>query len=423
MSTLSIEHSPANDRPTRYLRISLVWGLLAATLILFQDLHQFESRWSRGTLAVVHAFTIGVIGNAMLGSLLQFLPVAAGIKPRWGERSELIVYSLLNTGLVILLAGFLYSPVLLPLGGLMLVAAFGSFVFAALAGIRFDGRQTVLRAGLLVVFVCLLLTVILGLILTFGLNGLASLPLVHLTDIHAALGLVGTVVLLLGTVGSVVVPMFQGTKAVAEKYLLTWTIGTMGLLLISIILRAMNLIDSHGLAMILSIPILVFAIAILILQRQAPHKRNPTLIGFWRLGSIAILVSIIALIFQWPHSSMLPGILLIAIALPALIMGMLLEISAFLVWLQLQSERTRAYRPPSVDKLLPEIRKSILLSLHGITALSLVLASLWPQWITTCWVALSLVLAYGMTLMELFAIRRRAESFLRHVMKNEGITQ
>ena len=376
-----------------------------------------------GTLAVVHVFTIGVVGNAMLGSLLQFLPVAAGIKLRWGKQLELLVFSLLNFGLVILLTGFLHSPALLPWAGLILVLAFGSFVFAALAGIDFDGRQTVLRAGLSVVFVCLLLTVILGLILAFGVNGLVSIPLVYLTDIHAALGLVGTVVLLLGTVGSVVVPMFQGTKPVAEKYLLAWTIGTMGLLLISIILRAMNLIDSRGLAMILSIPMLVFAIAILILQWQAPHKRNPTLIGFWRLGAVAILASITVLIFQWTRPSLLPGILIVAIALPAFIVGMLLEISAFLVWLQLQSERTRAYRPPSVDQLLPEIRKSILLSLHGITALSLVLASLWPQWITTRWVALSLVLAYGMTLMELFAIRWRAKSFVRHVMKKEGITQ
>ena len=233
----------------------------------------------------------------------------------------------------------------------------------------------------------------------------------------------GTVLLLLGTVGSVVVPMFQGTKAIAGKYLFSWIVGTVVLLLISIILRGINVIESRGLALILSIPILVFAITILVMQWQAPHHRNPSLVGFWRLGATTMIVSVGLLFFQWQRPSLLSGILIIAVALPALIVGMLLEISAFLVWLQLQSERMRAYRPPSVDRLLPENRKSLLLSLHGFTALSLVSANLWPQSIPTGWVALAMALAYGMSLMELFAIHWRAQSFLRHVTKQEGITQ
>lgn len=299
--------------------------------------------------------------------------------------------------------------------------AFGCFVIAALAGIRFDGRQTSLRIGLLIVLVCLLLTAIFGLVLSFGLANILAVPLIHLTDIHAALGLVGTVVLLLGTVGSVVVPMFQGTKAVPAKYLLTWIVGTLGLLMLSVILRSMGMIESIGMALILSIPVTAFAIAILHMQRQAPHRRNPSLVGFWRLGAMAMLVSVAVLVFQWQNSSLLPGILIIAIALPALILGMLLEIAAFLAWLELQGERTRAYHPPSVDRLLPEIRKSVLLTLHAVAALSLVLTSLWPYTLTTRCAALALTLAYVMTLTELLAIRWRAQSFIRHVMTKKGV--
>ncbi len=74
---LALERAPPGSLPKRFLRVVPLWGLCAGVLLWQQGDVLFASRWGSGTLALVHMFTLGVFGNAMLGSLLQFLPALA----------------------------------------------------------------------------------------------------------------------------------------------------------------------------------------------------------------------------------------------------------------------------------------------------------------------------------------------------------
>lgn len=172
----------------------------------------------------------------------------------------------------------------------------------------------------------------------------------RLTDAHAALGLLGAALLLTGTVGSVVVPMSQGT-------------------------------------VVLALTVVAFAVTLLALQWRAPHRRNLALVGLWRLGALGLLAAtFIALVgICWPHcrNALLAGVLGIGIALPALVLGMLLEIVYFPAWLGLQRQRQRGERVPPVDTLFCESRKSRLLTLHAFAMLGLMAAAVWPSAITT----------------------------------------
>ena len=213
MAALAIDRAPEASLPLHFLRMSPIWGLMAAALLLQQGELLFASRWASATIAFVHAFTLGVVGNAMLGSLLQFLPVVADTQPHLGRfgRGLAIAY---NLGLLTLIAGLLRWPMLLAPSGLVLATVLTIFALGTLAGIRFDGKQSLLRAGLALSLLMLLTTAILGMVLTLALAGWIAVPLPMLSDIHAATGVLGGGVLLAASVGSVVLPMFQGTPRV-----------------------------------------------------------------------------------------------------------------------------------------------------------------------------------------------------------------
>ena len=413
MAALAIDRAPEASLPLDFLRMSPVWGLMAAALLLQQGELLFASRWASATIAFVHAFTLGVVGNAMLGSLLQFLPVVADTQPHLGRfgRGLAIAY---NLGLLTLIAGLLRWPMLLAPSGLVLATVLTIFALGTLAGIRFDGKQSLLRAGLALSLLMLLTTAILGMVLTLALAGWIAVPLPMLSDIHAATGVLGGGVLLAASVGSVVLPMFQGTRRVPGKWLAIWMAGHLGALVLALALRWTE--RPGAMSVMLALQLAAFAAGTLALQAHATKKRNPTLVRFWRLGSVALLLAAILAVavplLSKANLNAIIGVLVVAIGLPALVLGMGLEINAFLAWLQLQDARQRGQRVPSVDVLLPEQTKSRLLWLHLIAAVALVLAAAWSHAINARLAGALLALAYAATTFELFALRRRTQRLI-----------
>ena len=78
MSGLAFASAPRPSLPMRFLVAALAWGAVAGLWLAWQGEIALLSRWTPATLVLVHVFALGLLGNAMLGSLVQFLPVAAG---------------------------------------------------------------------------------------------------------------------------------------------------------------------------------------------------------------------------------------------------------------------------------------------------------------------------------------------------------
>ncbi len=410
---LALERAPVSALPLRSFGFVPLWGMVAGFLLLSEGPALWASRWTPAAIAVVHAFTLGVLGNAMLGGLEQFLPVAAGVRLRGPWFLVRLLPFGFNAGVAGLLSGMLFWPRLLPLAGFVLACTILGFATRALAGIRFDFRQTALRLGMAFALCFWVAAASLGLGLVLAWSGWLAVPMPQLTDIHAALGIVGAVLLLLGAVGSVVVPMFQGTAPVRPRWLAAWMGVLVAAVLLFAYLRWREVAAPGTIAGLLAIPGASFAIGLGILHVRAPHRRNPTLVGFWRLGALSLLAASIAIAVRAPHLARWIGVLVMGIGLPALVVGMLLEICIFLAWLDLQSQRQRGVRVPSTEALWPEARKRWLLVAHGAVALmgALALAVDAPTMLR----ALGAVLAtaYLATGCELFALRRRVERWRR----------
>src|SRR5690606_26576498 len=148
MSGLNFARAPAPQRPLRWLLSVPVWGIVAGAFLIAHGDAALLSRWSPHTVALVHLFTLGVLGNAMLGSLLQFLPVAAGT-PMPLARSADWLHAAFNLGLAV----FAVSMVNMHRAGLaaasvLLAVPILAFAAAALPGLLRRGAQQVLRSGI-----------------------------------------------------------------------------------------------------------------------------------------------------------------------------------------------------------------------------------------------------------------------------------
>lgn len=411
-----MQQAPAPATPRRFLLAASAWGVVAGALLAFDGGAALASRWNGATLALVHAITLGVLGNAMFGSLLQFLPVAAGVRVRGGRHAALLLYALLNVGALLLVMALRWAQPPPYWGGVLLLAAFGLLATLALPGLVGTASQALLRWGVGSAVAAALVAAMLGLVLTLGLSGKWTLPLVPLTDAHAGWGVLGWVLGLLAAVARVVMPMFQGAAAAPARAQGAWQLALYALLSLALVV-ALRGIAPVGLRTLAGLLVLAFALGGLLLQLHAPKLRRAPLTYFWMAGLAAIAVAACALLAGGDANVLLAGVLGLVIGLPLLVTGMQLEIAAFLGWIGLQRRCGRGVRLPGVQLLLPARDKTIVLGLHGLSALALLAAMAHPALARIA--GLLLLLAHAAGLAAIAGVDWRAGHYLRR-LKEQG---
>lgn len=393
MTGLALTHAPPAPRPLRFLLIVPLWGVLAGLLLAASPEALAGGRWAPPAVALVHMFTLGVLGNAMLGSLLQFLPVAAQT-PMPGARLAPLAHTTLNFGLGLFVVALYRDHALLLHASCLLVFALLCVVLPPLPGLLRLGAQRLLRAGIGAALAALLGTMVLGLLAAAVLGGRAALPLDRVVDAHATLGVGGWMLGLLAAVGSVTVPMFQGTLPIPPRALVAWLACALPLPFVAAIARLLGApVLLSALAM--ALPALVFAGALWWLHRHAPHQRNPSLVRFWRAGSLALALAGVAATAAalGAPTAVLAGVLALGIGVPLLVNGMLLEIVAFITWIALRGQCPRGVRIPAVGRLVTDAEKHAALCAHLAAAALLLAALAWPLLARLTGIALALAYA------------------------------
>ncbi len=408
MTRLAIDQSPPATLPLRFLLLAPWWAMLAGLLLAIETPGALRSRWDPATLALVHLITLGVFGNIMFGSVLQFLPAAAGVRMR-GRSFGSLLPVLLNGGALALVAG-LYTGwrEALAASALLLPMAFGLLAAMTLPGLVAAAGQRLLRAGFTVAIGLALLTSLVGATLALAVAGRLALRLPAWVDIHASWGVLGWVVVLLATVARVVMPMFQGTASVPAAGQAAWLVSVVSGLCAG----------SAG---------------------CWPRARQPGWARSWpctcwssrwrRLAAMACAAAtpasaVVELARRTGDAcggragaapgtcGVLAGVLGLALALPWLMIGMLLEIVPFIGWIALHRHCGRGRQLPGVQRLLPDADKWRVLIAQLPAAGLLVGATLWPgPWLVrvagAAWASAWLVLW-----LALRGVRRRADRFV-----------
>lgn len=389
---LSLEQSPPLSTPLRFFITAPVFGLLAGALVLWSGPALFDSRWAPAALGLTHLITVGFMLQVMLGALLQLLPVVAGANMTQTRRLASGVHASLTLGALALVAAFLtaqpalFASATLLLGGAMLVFIASSA--HALWGVR-TGQDT--TVGIKLALAGLGITLGLGTWLALGRSGFVDLPSISLTPLHLGWGLMGWAGVLVTAVAYVVVPMFQITPPFPPLFtrwaapattalLATWTLATLsGWAPVANVLQSTVVLLGAVLA----------ATTLRVSQRSKRAQRDPTQ-RYWQLAMLSLLLACagwllaaaVPAVANWRAWPLLWGVLMLYGGLVSVITGMLYKIVPFLIWLHLREQGQGKVHAPNMKLILPEAAMRPQLGLHLCALGLLMLACVWPQWLT-----------------------------------------
>ncbi len=403
MSGLAFASAPRPSLPMRFLIAALAWGAVAGLWLAWQGEIALLSRWTPATLVLVHVFAAGLLGNAMLGSLVQFLPVAAG-SPLPGTRVVPWLHAAFNAGLVLLLATFAVSShaLALPASGLMGGSLALFSLLALMAVIRGKGARVV-REGIGLALLALIATAALGLLLLAARTGWRGPAAAGMVDVHAAFGVIGWGMGLLAAAGGVTLPVLQGTHALPTAASRTWQIASV--LTLGIGAATLAGVVPGSAWRLAAWPLAAFALTVYVLQARAPHRRNPVLRRFWQAGCACLFAA--SLLALRPDVPLVPlGVLVLGVGLPLLVVGMALEITAFLTWIALRQRVPRGVRVPGVGSLFEEADRRRAFVLHAVAGAWLVAAAFAPALARSA--GLAIALAYAVSLHRQWRCWRQA---------------
>lgn len=400
---LATEQAPAACVPRRFTNLAVAWGIAAGLWLGWHGESVVVSRWAPATLALVHIWALGVLGNAMLGSLWQFLPVVAGVQvPGRGlATAAMLVF---NTGIVALIAGFVSTaPWLLGAGGVATLVVLGAVAMRLLSP-RGAGRtiHPVARLMRLPGLALLLALAVAALLVMQRLTDSIDGAHLRLVDVHATLAALGWGLGLVWVVGSVVGPMFQSLPPPRPR-LLGGVLGSvLGLLLLA---GAAWYTTATGwpLRVTGGVTLLVSGLGYLGALARARHARNLPLKAAWAIAAACLCV---AAAVGWTGTGTSAAAWVLA-ALWLVLVSMLVEIRSFLAWLDLQQRCGRGVRLPGIHALWPDRRKWCGLAFHASAALLSALAFSGVAALLRTAGALT-VAAFALTTVNLWQLRDQA---------------
>lgn len=392
---LSFEQTPPLSVPLRFFLTAPLFALAAALLLLWHGPSALASRWSPITLALTHLLTLGFLAMCMIGALLQMLPVVASVEIPHSRMTAGAVHGLLVLGTLALVNGFLLSSALLfKMAMLLLLMAFAGLLLVGLRGVWSSTNDNPMLLTIRFALAALVVTVGLGLTAASAFTWPLGLPLMQITDIHAAWGLLGWVGLLVVGVAYQVVPMFQVTPLYPRR-ITQWLAKAIFLVLVLWSAITIATLKRPGawsvmFAALAAGAYVVFSAATfyLLWQRKRPKPDATTM--FWCVA----LTSLFGCATLWisgvffPNISNTPayplamGILFIVGFGYSVVNGMLYKIVPFLVWYHLQNQLAGGCtKAPNVKQVLPDRQAENQFRLH-LLALSLLLVStIYPQWL------------------------------------------
>lgn len=388
---LSYERTPPLSGPLRFLLSAPIFLFLAGALLLWQGPLVLTSRWTPATLAFTHLLTLGFLTMAMIGALLQILPVVADIQWPYPHVTARIVHPLLTLGTLLLCCAFWHTePWLFRLAIFCLVPAFVWLLVACVIALWHKPKLHVKGVGTVsaisLAIIALLITVLLGTTLAGSFAWSYAVPFMLLTNLHVVWGLSGWVGLLIIGVAFQVVPMFQVT-AIYPVDITRLLTRLLFLLLILWSIEAVweiNQKDAITLSGMILSGFIIFAGITLSLLARRKHPKFDAASLFWSTA----MASLFACAAVWMSQvisgrddyAITMGVLFIVGFAGTLVNGMLYRIVPFLLWYHAQSEmKLNTVKIPNVRELLPEQAAIRQFRMHLLALLLLISATLFPQ--------------------------------------------
>ncbi|MCU0842503.1 MAG: hypothetical protein MUC79_12400 [Thiobacillaceae bacterium] len=361
---LAYDQAPSLGLPLAYFLTAPAFLFLAALAGLATLPDWLDSRWSPAALALTHLLTLGFLGMVMVGALLQMLPVLLG-RPVPAVRGVARA-GWLGLGLGTPLLGLGLGrgePVLLLAAMIVLLAGLAPILIGAAWVLARARGQSWVAWPMRQAWLALLITLGLGGLLAGGLAGRWAVgDPASLTDLHAAWGLGGWVLILVIGVAYQVVPMLQLTPAYPtwlSRWLTWWLLAGLAAYSLAQVQDddAFAPAAMAGVVMV-ALAALAFALATLRVQQRRRRKLADVTLDFWRLGMASLIFCALALplLERLPEPARISiGIVFLLGFVASVAKGMLYKIVPFLAWFHLQAQTgARAGTIPNMKEMITD---------------------------------------------------------------------
>ena len=378
---LSYDAAPPPWLPGSFFVASLIWLLIAGLTLLLGDAVA-ANRFDPLIVTLTHLLALGVLGNSMLGAVLQLLAVAAGVGTPQPHALWWRTFPVWQAGVASLCWGFShgFSAPWLTTGALLVCSAGLALLWHALPGLWRSPARDATSQGLRLALIGLGVALSLGLLLVLTLGGKLHLPFMTLLHSHVLWAGLGGLLALLLAVSQTVIPLFliaPAFPALTRKLLP----GQLALLLALGLLLMWQQEQAYAWLLLASLPAASFAGLTLHQLHRCRRRQDPLWLS-WLLAMLALLLSLLcaAAALYWPADTSLPlycGVLWLGGLGLGCVLGMLGKIAPFLAWLHLQGLRPpRGVLPPTHGFL----SEQLVLRLTGLHALWLLQALAWCRW-------------------------------------------
>jgi len=377
---LAFDRSPPLSVAFRFFLNVPIFLLLAAVALAWIALEGGPyARWNPKILAVAHLLTLGVLASAMLGAMMQILPVATNIQVLHPRITSTVVHAALLVGTLSLALGFIASAAALHAAAvILLAAAFLVFLVATAGGLIHHWPQRSAGSGEILVAVrfalaALGVTIVLGLFMAglragfWAAGGSGARVWLHgLPDLHVMWGLAGWVGLLVMGISYQVIPIFQATEIYPRSMTQTLAPSVFVLLAVFSVADAWHA-EAGAATPLRTVPATLLAVsylwyatvtAWLLWTRKRPAPEPTT--WFWHVAMLALALAAVLSAWQaWlpiqPDMQMLLGTLMIPGFAVSAVNGMLYKIVPFLLWHNAQRRAPMALPfIPKVKHFIPE---------------------------------------------------------------------
>jgi len=356
MNAISQDFAPPFKLIAPFFIIGSLFYLISSFFVFTFDIHSLTFE-SSNVIGFVHLFLLGFVMMTIFGAMAQLVPVVLEVG-HFGVELFYAIWPLLLIGTILMVFGFLYSPALLPYGGVVVLTSMMIFVMEIFMTISKVEKLTLVMSSVLISNTFLFFGIIFGLLMALSYAGTISVDIASLLKGHLFLVIGGYIGITIMGLSIVLVPMFTLSHSFSLKpleismYMLSFGV-------VSVVIGTFfNVRTFEIIGYILSFgSFWSYFYLIYIIYKTRPRKENDVYAISLMFSYISMLVSLLLALVYFATDSerfLLASGWLFAFGFFAfLITGHIYKIIPFLVWFEKFSPLVGKQKVPMLADMVP----------------------------------------------------------------------
>ncbi|PKN14821.1 MAG: hypothetical protein CVU67_03660 [Deltaproteobacteria bacterium HGW-Deltaproteobacteria-24] len=357
MFNIAKEFAPPFKLIVPYFIMGMIfYALCMGTLFLFDAAsltyeHIYIKAW-------VHLFLVGFVIFIIVGAMAQLIPVVLEIG-HYHVELFYVIFPFLVLGLVFLLSGFIADPTMLPYGGVLLLLAFGLYLFNLLMTLKEVKKLTLVVKSVAVANAFLAIGLIFGLLMALNYAGIIVIDMSAFLKAHVYLLICGYITLTVMGISLVLVPMFGLSHGFNDQSIVLsiYLLATSVVIVVVASIFELSFFEYFGyFTTVVAYVLYVYQIAIIYKNRARKESDIWAKSMIFAFVMLVISLGFIVAYFIKPNQAYLlvSGFLFFVGFLGFIITAHLYKIVPFLVWFHRFSPLVGKQKVPMMADMVPK---------------------------------------------------------------------